>query len=231
MTGTDRGGGQGTGPGRTTIGRLCAACVRRTGVDGGGVSVFSSRGTPVLVHATDAVARTIQDLQFTLGEGPSVDAASSGSPVLVSDLADVGNEASRRWPAFLVEARSVEASAVFAFPLRVGDVPLGTVDLYRRTPGDLTPGQLAAGLTTVESVGESLLAPDTTADGEAVAVASESYPLTVHRAAGMVMVQLGTGIEEALVRLRAAAFLEGALVTSVAAEVLDGRRRFSKEAP
>ena len=56
-----------------------------------------------------------------------------------------------------------------------------------------------------------------------------TYPLTVHRAAGMVMVQLDTTIEEALVRLRATAYLEGMPVTSLARDVIEGRHRFTKE--
>ena len=215
------GNGQTPGTTRTRIGRVCSACVRGTGVDGGGVSVFSSHGMPVLVHASDDVSRRIDDLQFTLGEGPSVDAASTGLPVLVPDLADTDDELAHRWPAFLTEVGDTGARALFAFPIRVGDVSLGTLDLYRRCPGALDPDQVAIGVTAVQEVGTSLLVPDSTA--------GQTYPLTVHRAAGMVMVQLGSTIEEALIRLRATAYAEGTAVTSVATAVLEGTRRFAKE--
>lgn len=219
---TGNGQTPGRGRSRTRISRVCSACVRGTGVDGGGVSVFSDHGIAVLVHASDAVSRRLDDLQFTLGQGPSVDAASTGLPVLVPDLADTDDEQTDRWPAFLAEVGDTGARALFAFPIRVGDIALGTLDLYRRSPGALDPGQVAIGLTAVEEVGSSLLAPESS-DGQ-------TYPLTVHRAAGMVMVQLGSSIEEALIRLRATAFAEGTPVTSVATDVLDGRRRFAKEA-
>ena len=216
------GNGQAPSRSRTRIGRVCSACVRGTGVDGGGVSVLSSQGMPLLVHTTDAIARRIDDLQFTLGEGPSVDAAFTGLPVLVPDLDDTDDEQADRWPAFLAEVGDTGARAVFAFPIRVGDIALGTLDLYRRSPGTLDPDQVAIGLTAVQEVGSSLLAPDPT-NGRA-------HPLIVHRAAGMVMVQLDSSIEEALIRLRAAAFAEGTPVTSVANDVLGGGRRFAKEA-
>ena len=112
---------QGMDRGRTGIGKLCSACVSGTGVDGGGVSVFSTMGAPVFLHATDATSRTIEDLQFTLGEGPCVDAASSGEPVHVPDLGAAEARLADRWPAFISEIAETDARALFAFPIRVGE--------------------------------------------------------------------------------------------------------------
>jgi hypothetical protein len=207
---------------RMNVGSLCAEGVRRTGTDGGGVSVVSSQGVPVLVHATDATARDLGDLQFTLGEGPRVDAVRSRTSVLVPDLVD-GASPGRRWPGLLHEVQGLGVAALFAFPLTVAGVPLGTLEFYRETPGALGPDELAAGLATGAAVGRTLVQAEQ--DGDS----SLSFPMTVHRAAGMVMVQLGTGINEALVRLRATAFVEGATITTIATEVLDGSRRFRKE--
>jgi AmiR/NasT family two-component response regulator len=53
--------------------------------------------------------------------------------------------------------------------------------------------------------------------------------MTVHRAAGMVMVQIDATIEEALLRLRATAYLEGKKINQVANDVVAGRRRFAEE--
>jgi hypothetical protein len=206
------------------IARLCAACVLDTGVDGGGVSVISSRGTPVVVHATNPVARALEDLQFMVGQGPAVDALATGVPVLVDDLTSPVSADNGRWTAFRAEADSLGVGALFALPIVVGSVALGSLDLYRRSPGALRPEQVSRGLETVDALGGSLLAPDGPEADDPTA-----YPMTVHRAAGMVMVQLGTRIEEALVRLRAAAYADSTTVTTVALDVLEGRRRFTKE--
>jgi hypothetical protein len=193
-------------------------------VDGGGISVISSRGTPVVVHATDAVSRAVEELQFMVGQGPAVDALATGVPVLADDLSRAGAADDGHWAAFRDEADSLGVAALFAFPIVVGSVPLGSLDLYRRTPGTLRPDQVSRGLETVDAMGGSLLASDApTADDPT------AYPMTVHRAAGMVMVQLGTSIDEALVRLRATAYAESTTVTTVALDVLEGRRRFAKE--
>ncbi len=121
--------------------------------------MISSNGTSVFLHATDDTARVIEELQFTLGEGPCVDAASSGAPVLVPDLAAAEDELADRWPAFLSEVVGTDARALFAFPIRVGDVGLGIVDLYRRTPGALDADQLAIGLSGVEAMGNRMVTP------------------------------------------------------------------------
>ena len=52
------------------------------------------------------------------------------------------------------------------------------------------------------------------------------FHFVVHNAAGMISVQLGVSITEALVRLRAAAFAKNRMVHDVAADVVSRRMRF-----
>lgn len=206
---------------------LLAACVQVGLVDGGGLSLRTTEGPHEPLLGTDAVAENLEHLQFTLGEGPCVDASASGSPVLVPDLDDAGS-LTGRWPMFVHEASRLDVRAVFAFPLRLGAIALGAADLYRRAPGPLNREQLAGVLSLMEAVTLVLLDPDGVPDSD---LAAEPLSMSVHRAAGMVMMQLGTGIDEALVRLRAVAFAEGVPIDELADDVVNGRRRFSKEQP
>jgi hypothetical protein len=57
---------------------------------------------------------------------------------------------------------------------------------------------------------------------------SDSRP-EIHQATGMISVQLGVGIAEALSRLRARAFAEGRPLSELAADVVTRRRRFDPE--
>ncbi len=59
------------------------------------------------VCATDDVSEALETLQFTLGEGPCVQAVSTGRPVLVSDL-----RRPTRWPRFAEAANQTPARAV-----------------------------------------------------------------------------------------------------------------------
>jgi hypothetical protein len=127
---------------------------------------------------------------------------------------------------FRTEATRIGARAIFAFPIRIGAVSLGAVDLYRQTAGPLSPPQLSNALSSVEEVGLAVLeAPDYYGDADAPTIIN----MTVHQAAGMVMGQLDSSVEEAMVRLRAAAFAEGVSLTELATDVVNGRRRFHKE--
>ncbi len=202
------------------------ACCVSTGNDGAGVSIVTDGGTREPLYATDDVATHIERLQLTLGEGPCVATSADRSPVLVPDLNDLTDVAVQRWPVFREEATRLGARAIFAFPIRIGSIGLGAVDLYRRTPGSLNGRELGSALASVEDVGAAVL------------VASERYgdptaaPMTsmvVHQAAGMVMGQLDSSIEEAMVRLRATAFAEERSVHDVARDVVSRRRQLSKE--
>lgn len=103
---------------------LCEACQGDANADGVGLAVLSSDGVPEPAFVSDSRSRLIEDLQFTLGEGPCVEAARSGSPVLLDDVRAVA-DATRRWPAFVKEVESSGIRAVFAFPVQVGAVALG----------------------------------------------------------------------------------------------------------
>ena len=204
---------------------LCRTCRDDANADGIGLAVLSSEGVPEPTFVSDSRSRLIEDLQFTLGEGPCVDAINSGRPVLLDDIRAI-SDATRRWPAFVKEANASGVRALFAFPVQVGAVVLGTLDLYRSRPGTLEADRLAAVLRTVDRIAAVLL--DVSAAG-GDGVTQPEYRMVVHQAAGMVMVQMGTDITTALARLRAAAFSEHVLINDLAADVVAGRRRFVKE--
>ena len=204
---------------------LCESAQAEAHADGVGLAVISSDGIPEPTFVSDSRSRLIEDLQFTLGEGPCVDAVRSGSPVLLDDVRAV-TDATRRWPAFARDAESCGVRAVFAFPVRVGAIALGSLDLYRFRPGMLDADELAAVLRSVDRIASDLL--DVSAAG-GDGVTEPTYRMTVHQAAGMVMAQTHTNIASALARLRATAFGEGTHINDLAADVVAGRRRFSKE--
>lgn len=208
-----------------TIVRLSDVGVRETGVDGAGVAMTSVDGSPVTLHATNDVSADVEELQFTLGEGPCVDASTTGTPVLIADLTDPAEGITGRWPVFREEASRLGVRALFAFPIRIGAIALGTIDLQRAAPGPLNDEQLGRALTMVDAVGDRLLdLGSQAADGH-----EPTYSMSVHQAAGMVMVQLGITIEEALVRLRATAFADDTALSVLAADIVAGRRRMDKE--
>jgi len=217
----------GDGSVHTRVQDLLMTCIAAVAVDGGGMSLVSTAGIRQPLYGSDDTAQLMERLQFTVGEGPCVDASASGSPVLVPDLDEPGSGVRQRWPVFLAEATKADVRAVFAFPVRIGAISLGAIDLYRRSPGPLLREQLADALTTVDTIAAALLEVEDTVDFGLDTDRLSS--MAVHRAAGMVMEQLGTNIEDALMRLRARAYSEGVPINDLADAVIIGEKRFQEE--
>lgn len=213
--------------------RICELCVEMLGVTGAGISMATASGNRGVVCATDEVSARIEDLQFTLGEGPCMDAVEAGTPVLVSDMQQPGDVEVKRWPAFMEGAGSTAARAVFAFPLRIGAIRVGALDLYRDAPGDLADDELSAALMAADAAALALLHLDagrdkTFADDQD---ARTTYQMQVHQATGMVQIQLGVTTAEALLMLRARAFADGRVLAHLATDVVERRIRFAEEDP
>lgn len=211
--------------------RICELCVQTLGVTGAGISMVTTMGNRGVVCATDETSARVEDLQFTLGEGPCIDAVRAGTPILVHDLDQPGEIAVERWPAFMGAAATSGVRAVFAFPLRIGAINVGAMDLYRDRPGGLDGAQLPAALMAADAAALALLHLDVEGD-DAFADDLDSrttYQLQVHQATGMVQVQLGVKTDEAFLMLRARAFATGRRLVDVANDVVQRRMRFSAE--
>jgi GAF domain-containing protein len=206
--------------------RLCAVCPQITGVSGAGIMLMSDDMPQGSLGTTDEVSQLIEDLQYTLGEGPCIDAHQQDRVVGEPDLA---GPVTRRWIAFAPPVLQAGVRAVFGFPLRVGGVRLGALDLYRDRPGPLSGEQHADALVLASMAARWVLEARAGAASGAVAVELEAadFHFAVHNAAGMVSVQQGTSITDALIRLRAYAFSHDRLLTDVAQDVIDRKLRLS----
>ena len=210
--------------------RICDLCVEMLGVTGAGISLFTDAGNTGVVCATDDVAARIEDLQVTLGEGPCVDAVRSAGPVLVPDLDQPDDVTVSRWPAFMEGAGAAGVRAVFAFPLRIGAIGLGAIDLYRTSRGELDADQLAGALMAADAAALALLDLDPAGDAFADDhTARSTYHLQVHQATGMVQAQLDVTTDAAFAMLRARAFASGRSLVDVATDVVERRLRFTPE--
>jgi len=212
-------------------GRLCAIAVKLLPVSGASVSLRDN-GMPVHLSASGRHAAHLAEIQATLGEGPCFQAARISAPVLASDLTE-GRDV-LRWPVFAQQATAAGVQAVYSLPLGNDAVCVGTLDLYRDTPGELgdrelRTAQLVAGVMTV-----ALLAlPRGTENGpygdepwlDGLATDYDE----VYQAVGMIMAQLRVDADEALARLRAHAFAHGRTALEVARDVVSHRKRFDRD--
>lgn len=140
---------------------------------------------------------------------------------------DLADPVTRRWIAFAPPVLQAVVRAVFGFPLRVGGVRLGALDLYRDRPGPLSGEQHADALVLACMAARWVLQAQAGAASGAVAVELEAadFHFAVHNAAGMVSVQQGISITDALIRLRVYAFSHDRLLTDVAQDVINRKLR------
>jgi hypothetical protein len=213
------------GDGPVSVAAVCTAAALRLGVDGASVTAMSGADLHEPLFASDELSAFLEELQFTTGEGPGADQFGLGSPVLIADL----ESAAARWPGFVPEAVAAGARAMFALPLLAGAIRVGVLSLYRAVPGPLPAGELADVLVFADIALQLLL------DASSGISASPGYrPLeglsdrraVVYQATGMISVQLGVSLAEALARLRAHAFASSVAIGDVADEVVGRRLRF-----
>jgi GAF domain len=212
-------------PGPWSAARLCQVCPRIAGVEGAGVMLMSGNIPRGSLCTSDDVSQLIEELQFTLGEGPCVDAYQQDTVVDEPDLAD---PEIARWLAFTPAALQAGVRAVFGFPLRVGTVRLGALNLYRGRPGPLGAEQHADALVLADVTARWVLEMQAGAPDGTVAQALETeadFHFAVHNAAGIVSVQEGISVTEALIRLRAFAYSHDRLLADVAQDVIARRLR------
>ncbi len=205
--------------------RLCEVSVDVLAMTGAGIMLMSEDTPRGSVCSSNDVSARIEELQYTFGEGPCVDAYRQDRPVLEPDLA---KPATARWPAFTPPAVAAGAEAVFGFPVRVGTIRLGALNLYRDQPGVLSDDQHADALVMADVAARAVLAAQAKAPPDELAAELETggdFRFVVHQASGMVAAQLGIGVGEALVRLRAYAFANDRMLSDVAEDVVARRLR------
>lgn len=201
-------------------------------LDGSGVLLYQGQGEvdvrPVALSGPLA-AEELGEAEVTFGEGPALSALRTRCPVQAADLADP--EGAAAWPVFAAFAASRHVAAAFAFPVMMGAIVVGCLEVHRATAGPLTPQEWADGLLLADSAMLVLLRggpPDAARDPCADAV--EARWAGVRQATGLVSVQLGSDLSTAFVRLRAHAYSTGRRLAAVADDVVARRLRFEPEA-
>ena len=207
--------------------RLCTVSADAVEVSGAGIMLMSNDVPKGSICSSNAVSARLEELQFDLGEGPCIDAFEHAQPVLEPDLADAETP---RWISFTPPAVASGARAVFGFPMQIGAVRLGALNLYRDEPGALTDDQHADALVMAELAAHEVLAMQADAPSGSLAAELEhggNFRFVVHQASGMVSVQLGVSVGEALVRLRAYAFANDEPLTDIATDIVARRLRLT----
>jgi hypothetical protein len=175
------------------------------GTDAAALTLLDAEHTEVWVAVSNGTARLAQDLEYTLGEGPARDATATNSAIL-----ERGQGLAARWRHYGSAVRRAGVEAVAAVPLPTGY--LGALTLFN--PAErLSVGRMRA-------VARDLAVAVLNADAQPALLAQGDHRAQVHQAAGIVSVQCGCGVAEALLLLKAYSYAHGEGIGSVAARVL-----------
>lgn len=208
------------------VGRsLCSTAVEVVEVPGAAIMLVNAAGTVHPVGVCGATMEAVEELQLVHGEGPCIDAHHLGRPVVEPDLA---HPEALRWVGFSQPAVAAGAGAVFGFPLHIGSVCIGALNLCAEQPGALTADQHRDALVLADVAIVTLLsAQEESPPGELSwdLVDDSAHQVVVHQATGMVAVQLETDLVDAFARLRAHAFMSGRRLSAVAGDIVARRLR------
>jgi hypothetical protein len=212
-------------PSASSPSALCAACAAAFDVAGVAITLMDPAAAAG-GYASDIGTQRLEESQFDLGEGPTVDAFAAGLPV---DEVDLTGAQPGRWMAFGPLAAAAGIRSVFSFPLQVGAARVGTLTIYRAKSGGVSDELYRGMLVVADMITRLLLAWQSQAPDGLLALElgqEDVYLAVVHQASGMISVQLDVGVGEALARLRAHAFANSRTVFDVASDVVARRTRF-----
>lgn len=159
----------------------------------------------------------LDDLQYTLGDGPTLEAAQHGRTLAEPDLSAADPA---RWPLFLPAAAHTPLCALIATPLRLGAATIGVLTGYRTTPGPLA----AAHLHDLHRLGRNLthlLITHLTTPANDTGL--RLHRAEIHQATGFLAAELGIPLGQALLRLRAHAATHNQPLTDLAHALLTHR--------
>lgn len=204
--------------------RICRAVTTSLFLTGAVIQLLSDADRAVVLASSSAASQRLGEIPFTIGEGPSVDAFASARPVLAPNLMGEGQS---QWPGYVSVMSDHGVGAVYAFPLHVGAVRLGVLELYDGQVRRLSSIELSLALVFAEAATDCLVDPPT---GSSVALLGDltlgvmDRRVEIHQAQGMVTVDLGVTLVEALALMRAHAFSRELTLLELSRMILAGER-------
>lgn len=128
----------------------------RAAADGVGLScgiTYVARYGAVTVASSDALASAVDEIQYSAGDGPCLEALRTGEAVPVDDQA-----ADRRWGPYPRQALAAGVRSSLSLPLVSGEETVGALNVYSVTVGPIAADQEAAAILAGNQVTGILIA-------------------------------------------------------------------------
>ncbi|WP_030017230.1 ANTAR domain-containing protein [Streptomyces monomycini] len=197
--------------------RFMTGVAEACGTTSAALTLMGSDHDQLSVASSDASARAAQDLEFVLGEGPAHDASVGGCLVSAA-----GRAIESRWPAYGPALASLGIREVLTAPLRAEGSCIGALAVF-------DPGGGTAAADTLTVIADALtrtvlLGPD--ADPELYEDADHRD--CIQQAAGILSVQAGCRVQDALAMIKARAFADGQPPDAIAEQIVRGTLKLAQ---
>lgn len=180
---------------------LSSRCVDLLDASATGILLADIHGSLQVVAASSEKATDLELFQIQNEEGPCLDAFHTGKAVVHNDLAEPSP-----WPHFARAAISAGLMSVHAFPMRLRDKVLGTLNLFMTKPGPLSDADITVAQALAHAATIALLQDKTAVDLHQLTAQLQgalNSRVIIEQAKGTITERAGIGMDEAFERLRA----------------------------
>jgi GAF domain-containing protein len=198
---------------------VLAACVDLFGVGGAGVLIADEDDMLRYVAASDGPGRILETTEADAGEGPCTEAFVTAQVVTSRDVTADGE----RWPTLARTLADQPVRAVLGVPVRLGGVPVGTLDVYMETPHDWDESEVSALSRYAEVIATTLSAAVQAHTAGEMAKQLQfalDYRVVIERAVGYLMARESVDAVAAFNMLRTAARSSRTKINMVAEHLL-----------
>jgi GAF domain-containing protein len=187
-----------------------------------GILLRSPAGELEVIVSTSERSEFVGLMQLRVGEGPCVQAVTTGHVVSVPDLSHVAH----LWPAFATTAQESGFGSIHAVPMRLRESTIGSLNLFRDRHGELNEPDAVAAQVLADIATISIL-QQRIAEQSALTQAQLQHALdsrvVIEQAKGFVAQSRGCSMNEAFELMRTHARSHRARLGAVAADVIEGR--------
>lgn len=207
----------------SAIEAVLTACVDLFGVSGAGVLIADEQDMLRYVAATDEPGRILESTEAAAGEGPCTEAYVTATVVTSRDV----TAEAERWPLLATTMADQPVRAVLGTPVRLGGVPVGTLDVYLAEPHDWDASEVAALDRYAEVIATTLAAAvqaHTAGEMARQLQYALDYRVVIERAVGYLMAKESVDAVAAFNALRTAARSSRTKIGVIAEHVLESGR-------
>lgn len=173
-----------------------------------------------VIASTSERSNFIGLMQLQAGEGPCVEAFTTAETVSVESPAEM----QRRWPRFAAASQELGYSSVHSVPLRLRDITLGSMNLFREEAGALNADDAIAARALTDVATISILQQRTTEHANIVQTQLQ-HALTsrviIEQAKGFLAHTHHVDLDSAFALLRSHARSHQVCIADVARDVVD----------